>query len=99
MHSQEPQAQSPAWCGAWANFHLLIASWKLGYWGREWDSNPRYLAVRLISSQVHSATLPSLRCLKRQIVSADLTCSWHPAALAGRPKSPALAPPPPAAIA
>ena len=33
-------------------------------WRREWDSNPRYLAVRLISSQVHSATLPSLRGMK-----------------------------------
>ena len=30
-------------------------------WRREWDSNPRYLAVRLISSQVHSTSLPSLR--------------------------------------
>ena len=30
------------------------------YWRSGWDSNPRYLAVRLISSQVHSATLPPL---------------------------------------
>jgi hypothetical protein len=29
-------------------------------WRRGWDSNPRYLAVRLISSQVHSTTLPPL---------------------------------------
>ncbi len=29
-------------------------------WRRGWDSNPRYLAVRLISNQVHSATLPPL---------------------------------------
>ena len=32
------------------------------FWRRGWDSNPRYLAVRLISSQVHSATLPPLQC-------------------------------------
>jgi hypothetical protein len=32
------------------------------FWRRGWDSNPRYLAVRLISSQVHSATLPPLLC-------------------------------------
>src|ERR1035437_5024099 len=31
------------------------------YWRRGWDSNPRYLAVRLISSQVQSTTLPPLR--------------------------------------
>src|SRR5574343_324899 len=30
-------------------------------WRRGWDSNPRYLAVRLISNQVHSTTLPPLR--------------------------------------
>ena len=30
-------------------------------WRRGGDSNPRYLAVRLISSQVHSTTLPPLR--------------------------------------
>ena len=30
-------------------------------WRRERDSNPRYLAVNLISSQAHSTTLPSLR--------------------------------------
>ena len=38
----------------------LLASWRRG-----WDSNPRYLAVRLISSQVHSATLPPLRYSSR----------------------------------
>lgn len=31
------------------------------HWRRGWDSNPRYLAVRLISSQVHSTTLPPLQ--------------------------------------
>ena len=34
----------------------LLASWRRGR-----DSNPRNLAVRLISSQVHSTTLPPLR--------------------------------------
>lgn len=33
-----------------------------GIWRRGWDSNPRYgVTVRLISSQVHSTTLPPLR--------------------------------------
>ncbi len=31
------------------------------FWRRGWDSNPRYLAVRLISSQVQSTTLPPLQ--------------------------------------
>ena len=51
------------------------------FWRRGWDSNPRYLAVRLISSQVHSTTLPPLqvgnRCgrfRKRRIVADSL---WH----------------------
>src|SRR5262249_45883886 len=34
----------------------LFATWRRG-----WDSNPRYIAVRLISSQVHSTTLPPLQ--------------------------------------
>src|SRR5690349_13885859 len=40
----------------------LEAGYSLNYkfWRRERDSNPRYLAVRLISSQVHSTTLPPL---------------------------------------
>ena len=43
----------------------LIAMNPYVYWRRGWDSNPRYLAVRLISSQVHSATLPPLRYSSR----------------------------------
>ena len=42
-----------------ANATTRIAT--LEEWRRGWDSNPRYLAVRLISSQVHSTTLPPLR--------------------------------------
>ena len=38
----------------------LIAKSQCIHWRRGWDSNPRYLAVRLISSQVHSTTLPPL---------------------------------------
>ena len=60
-------------CSRWSNSplaaQLVAACWEstktyfslLKNWRREWDSNPRYLAVRLISSQVHSTTLPSLR--------------------------------------
>ena len=32
------------------------------YWRREWDSNPRYLAVNTLSKRAPSATRPSLRC-------------------------------------
>ncbi len=35
--------------------------WLIREWRRGRDSNPRYLAVRLISNQVHSTTLPPLR--------------------------------------
>ena len=48
FRSQEPKAKNPARGGA-------LDNWRSG-----WDSNPRYLAVRLISSQVHSTTLPPL---------------------------------------
>jgi hypothetical protein len=44
-------------------------------WRRGWDSNPRYLAVRLISSQVHSATLPPLQCGKRILTAVDCLLS------------------------
>lgn len=43
------------------------------FWRRGWDSNPRYgETVRLISSQVHSTTLPPLLpyCISRLVVSA-----------------------------
>ena len=46
----------------YVNYKYLYKSLiHIGIWRRGWDSNPRYLAVRLISSQVHSATLPPLR--------------------------------------
>ena len=48
----------------------------LNYWRRGWDSNPRYLAVRLISSQVHSTTLPPLRvengCFRKTAIVSEL---------------------------
>src|SRR5690606_27759438 len=41
----------------------LVVSKGMIPWRRGWDSNPRYgETVRLISSQVHSTTLPPLRC-------------------------------------
>ena len=48
-------------------------------WRRGWDSNPRYLAVRLISSQVHSATLPPLHSTTDSI-SRERASAWlsHP---------------------
>src|SRR5574343_1790006 len=39
-------------------------------WRRGRDSNPRYLAVRLISNQVHSTTLPPLR--GSEIIAQDM---------------------------
>ena len=36
----------------------LCTAETLTTWRKRWDSNPRYLSVRLISNQVHSATLP-----------------------------------------
>jgi len=47
--SQEPKAKSPAWCGASGRLKACWAGLRSLYW-RERDSNPRYLAVRLISS-------------------------------------------------
>ena len=44
-------------------------------WRRGWDSNPRYLTVRLISSQVHSATLPPLQCVVIAILAGWVTVS------------------------
>ena len=41
------------------------------FWRRGWDSNPRYLAVRLISSQVHSTTLPPLQVENGVVVSGS----------------------------
>ena len=41
-------------------------------WRRGWDSNPRYLAVRLISSQVHSATLPPLLAFRLLILAGRI---------------------------
>ncbi len=47
-------------------------------WRRGWDSNPRYLSVRLISSQVHSTTLPPLRvengCFRKTAIVSELVC-------------------------
>lgn len=46
-------------CGSDCRFeHRRSHTWRRGR-----DSNPRYVTVRLISSQVHSTTLPPLRCL------------------------------------
>lgn len=43
------------------------------FWRRGWDSNPRYgKTVRLISSQVHSTTLPPLRLPFRVFVNWSL---------------------------
>ena len=38
------------------------------FWRRGWDSNPRNLAVRLISSQVQSTTLPPLLRVSEALV-------------------------------
>ena len=35
----------------------------VGLWRREWDSNPRYLAVNTLSKRAPSATRPSLRLI------------------------------------
>jgi hypothetical protein len=36
-----------------------------GVWRREWDSNPRYLAVNTLSKRAPSATRPSLQRVNR----------------------------------
>jgi hypothetical protein len=41
---------------------LKLSLWFYGgLWRREWDSNPRYLAVNTLSKRAPSATRPSLR--------------------------------------
>ena len=47
-------------------------SLRVFFWRRGWDSNPRYLAVRLISSQVHSATLPPLLTFRLPILAGRI---------------------------
>jgi membrane-bound lytic murein transglycosylase F len=62
---QNPQSYKP--CGSW-----------LTYWRRGWDSNPRYgKTVRLISSQVHSTTLPPLREARILPATSDLVQNDH----------------------
>ena len=67
-------------------------------WRRGWDSNPRYGdTVRLISSQVHSTTLPPLRSLVfvEPAILAEAFCDFfRAAAFRGRPCR-AAAPPAP----
>src|SRR5574343_1767665 len=65
-----------------AVFHEHVVQWRLNkkareitgldvtMWRRGRDSNPRYLAVRLISNQVHSTTLPPLR--GSEIIAQDM---------------------------
>jgi hypothetical protein len=58
--SQAPQNKNPA---------SLSTCGVFKFWRRGWDSNPRYgKTVRLISSQVHSTTLPPLRLPFRTFV-------------------------------
>ena len=65
-----PSASAHSWAKTWTEKKngqqrpVFRACWRRG-----WDSNPRYLAVRLISSQVHSATLPPLLCRTGGIVA------------------------------
>ena len=58
----ETECRPERWVQRWVNHEfnrmLLIL---LTVWRRGRDSNPRNLTVRLISSQVHSTTLPPLR--------------------------------------
>ena len=64
------------------------------FWRRGWDSNPRYLTVRLISSQVHSATLPPLQC-----VVATILAGWMIVSSLFRPRAPKESPGRPCKVA
>ena len=55
------ETQKPRRTGLLAVLLDFLRLLKTGSWRRGGDSNPGYLAVRLISSQVHSTTLPPLR--------------------------------------
>ena len=63
--SDHRKQKSPVNTGLTGHFGVYVGLGKTNPWRRGWDSNPRYLAVRLISSQVHSATLPPLLCRSR----------------------------------
>jgi hypothetical protein len=54
--------RKPLACSSpWKIKKPACAGFFIEYWRRGWDSNPRYgKTVRLISSQVHSTTLPPL---------------------------------------
>lgn len=41
------------------------------------DSNPRYLAVHMISNQAHSTTLTPLRVRNAKISDSSLSCSYE----------------------
>ena len=43
-----------------------------GFWRRERDLNPRYLAVHTISNRAHSAALTSLRICKNLVQLRDV---------------------------
>ena len=50
-----------------------------GDWRRGWDSNPRYgETVRLISSQVHSTTLPPLHKLCDSVEALHYSQAFGP---------------------
>ena len=52
----------------------LCTAAALTTWRKRWDSNPRYLSVRLISSQVHSATLPLFLRKKLYCKASQFRC-------------------------
>ncbi len=76
---QRRKRKSPCWQGL---------SHSKQEWRRGWDSNPRYLAVRLISNQVRSTTPPPLRVarapVRRRVDSGRGLCCRSPTILSTR---------------
>ena len=64
--SRPRSAQKPSICWAFISGSGWSGLSLESLWRREWDSNPRYLAVNTLSKRAPSATRPSLRFTVRQ---------------------------------